>query len=121
MLKNQVATFLALTSIVLAGAGCANNQPTTADLMRDHAAVQGAEVAVKKGLAKDWEKGTKLIATGEERVQRAEKEIRQAEKKLRESRKTLQKGKREIEQGTTLKARSEQKFRNEFPDSSLAM
>ena len=120
MLNTRFPTILALSGVVLLGAGCANNQPTTADLMRDYAAVQGAEVALKKDLAKDWEKGNTLIAAGEKRVQRAEKDIRQAEKELRNARKALQKGKREIEQGKKLKAGSERKFRNEFPESSLA-
>lgn len=120
MLNIRIPTILALSSIVLLGAGCANTQPSTADLMRDYAQAQGAEVALKNSLAKDWEKGTRLIATGEKRVQRAEKDIRQAEKELRDARKTLQKGKREIEQGKKLKTGSERKFRDEFPESSLA-
>mgnify|MGYP003659354261 CR=1 FL=1 len=102
------------------GAGCATQAPTPADLMRDYAAVQGAEVALKRDLAKDWEKGTELVVTGEKRVERAEKDIRQAEKDLRDSRKALQKGQREIERGQRLKTSSELKFRSAFPDSSLA-
>ncbi len=121
MLKNRVSNILALSSIVLVGAGCANNQPTAADMMRDHAAVQGAEVAIKQNLAKDWEEGTRLIVTGEERVEEARKDIRQAEKELRDSRKELQKGQREIDRGTKLKASSERKFRSEFPESSLTL
>ncbi|MEH6671293.1 hypothetical protein [Halopseudomonas sp.] len=120
MLKTRLPTILALSGIVLVGAGCANNQPTTADMMRDHAAAQGKEVALKQDLAEDWEKGNKLIDSGEKRVERAEKEIRQAEKDLREARKALQKGEREIEQGTKLRSRSERKFRNAFPESALA-
>lgn len=119
MQRNRILTALALSSVVLVGAGC-SNQPTTADLMRDYAAEQSTEVALKKELAKDWEKGTKLVDTGEKRVKRAEKDIRQAEKQLRDARKALEKGKREIVRGQKLKARSERKFRARFPDSSLA-
>ena len=102
MLKTRLPTILALSGIVLVGAGCANNQPTTADMMRDHAAAQGKEVALKQDLAEDWEKGNKLIDSGEKRVERAEKEIRQAEKDLK------------------LRSRSVRKFRNAFPESALA-
>lgn len=120
MQKNRILTVVALSSIVLVGAGCSTNQPTTADLMRNHASEQSAEASLKKNLAKDWDKGTQLIDTGEKRVKRAEKDIRQAEKQLRDARKALEKGKREMAQGQKLKASSERKFRAQFPDSTLA-
>lgn len=118
MQKTRILTVAALSSIMLIGAGC-SSQPTTADLMRDYAAEQNAEVKLKKELAKDWEKGNKLIATGEKRVDRAEKDIRKAEKQIRDARKAMEKGKREMDKGRKLKASSERKFRAQFPDSTL--
>jgi exonuclease VII small subunit len=115
----RIRNIVALSSVLLLGAGCAASQPSTSDLMRDYAAEQGSQVAMQEALAKDWDKGSELINTGEQRVQQAEKDIRQAKKQLRDARRALKRGKRETARGQELKISSGNTFREHFPDNAL--
>lgn len=103
--------FLALT-------GCAGNQ-TTGDLMRDDARTGQTQVDLKKQIAKDWENGKKLIATGENRVEDGEKQVKSAERNLEQGQDEIQRGRREIAEGEKLVLESERTFRQDYPEVDL--
>ncbi len=111
---------LALTGILaLALGGCANKQPSTADLMRQHAAEDSSRAAIQKDLAKQWDRGNELIASGTKQIKVAEKQISQSEKQLREAQRELKQAKRDVSKGERLKQQAEKRFSEEFPRSSL--
>ena len=113
-------TSLALTGILaVALSGCANKQPSTADLMRQHAAQDSSRAAMQKDLAKQWDRGSELIVSGNKQIRTAEKQVNQAEKQLREAQRDLKQAKRDVAKGERLKQRAEKKFSEEFPQSSL--
>lgn len=109
-----------MVSIALA-AGCASTQPapTLADAMRGHSDEAQQEAELKRELAKNWERGNKLEATGERRVARAREQIEDAEQKIEDARAAIERGEREVAEGRALKAENERRFRERFPDLSL--
>lgn len=48
--------------------GCASKEPTTADLMRGQASQLQGRVDLKNRLAGDWEKGKRLVESGENKI-----------------------------------------------------
>jgi hypothetical protein len=108
MSKLKACVVLAVGSSVLALAGCASAPPTSGDLMRDHGAQAQSQVDRKYHLAKDWDRGSKLVASGEKRLEAAERRVKDAER-------DIEGGKREISEGRTLIQDSERRFREEFP------
>lgn len=111
---------IALASILLLTAtGCANKQPSTADLMRQQAAQGSSTANVQKQLAKQWDEGNDLIASGTKRIQKAEKDVRKAENELREAQRDLKRAKRDVAKGERLKEKAEKRFAQEFPRTSL--
>ena len=115
-MKLSVATI----SIALA-AGCAStpSEPTLADAMRGHSDEAQQQADLKRELAKNWERGAKLETTGERRVARAREQIAEAEQKIEDARDAIERGNREVAEGRALKAESERRFRERFPDQSL--
>jgi len=106
MLKASI--FLAVGSGMLALAGCASAPPTSGDLMRGHGAEAQSEVDLKYELAKDWDRGSKLVASGEKRLESGERRVRDGER-------DIERGNREISEGRKLIQDSERRFREEFP------
>lgn len=112
------ASGVGISLCLLALTGCASNQ-TTADLMREDASTGQAQVDLKKQIAKDWEKGKKLIATGENRVEDGEKQVKSAEGNLEQGQEKIQRGRREIAEGEKLILESERTFRKDYPEVDL--
>ena len=111
-----------LVSFAVAGAavlfsGCASN-PSKADAMRDHRSnVQfqaQAESELQEQLAQDWDRGQKLIASGQKNINDGERRIDSAEKNLQRGREQLELGNREFAEGTDLVRNSEWRFREAF-------
>jgi len=113
MIKSS-SLLLAASITLLSVTGC-SSKPTTADLMRGHATDAQAQVDLKKQLAKDWEKGTKLVSSGERKVSDGQKRIRNAERDLERARKQVETGNQEIAEGSKLVADSERVFKETFP------
>ena len=112
------ASGVGMSLCLLALTGCASNQ-TTADLMRDDATTGQTQVDLKNQIAKDWEKGKKLIATGENRVEDGEKQVKSAERNLEKGQEKIQRGRRDIAKGEKLILESERTFRDDYPEVDL--
>lgn len=111
---------LTIGIMICALAGCAGSKTaTTADLMRTHASEAQAQVDLKNQLAKDWEKGQKLIKSGEKNIRDGEKRVRSAEQNLKRGRDQLDRGKREVDEGSEMVRRAEERFREAFPGLEL--
>lgn len=107
-----------ISLFLLALTGCAGNS-TTADLMRDNASTGQTQVDLKNQIAKDWERGTKLITTGEKRVENGEKQVESAERDLRSGQDDIARGRGEIAEGQKLVTESERVFRLDYPEVDL--
>jgi hypothetical protein len=80
-LKSSVILAYGLSMGMLAG--CATQKPSTvADFMRADAAEGQVLVDEQSQLAADWDKGAKLVAEGERKVQQGEKMI-QCQRRLK--------------------------------------
>lgn len=101
--------------------GCAStpSEPTLADSMREHSAEQQRQSDAKKQLARDWERGAQLVEAGEKLVARGEERIEDAEQAIKKGRSEIELGNQQILEGQALKAESERRFRERFPDLSL--
>lgn len=101
--------------------GCASQpaEPTLADTMREHSAEQQRQSDAKKQLARDWERGAELAESGRELVARGESRIEDAEKAMARGADEIERGTEQIAEGEELKARSERRFRELFPDLTL--
>ena len=118
MRKSLVAFGVSISLCLLALAGCGSN-PTTADLMTSHATEMQVQVDLKNQLAKDWEKGTKLVATGEKRIKDGEKRVKSAERDLKKGQDDIKRGRSEIAEGQKLINMSEKDFRENFPELDI--
>jgi len=76
--------------------------------MRGHGAEAQSQVDLKYELAKDWDRGSKLVASGEKRLESGERRVRDGER-------DIERGNREISEGRKLIQDSERRFREEFP------
>ena len=109
MSKLKASVFLAVGCSMLALAGCgASAPPTSGDLMRDHGAAAQSQVDLKYQLAKDWDRGSKLVASGEKRLEAGERQVKDGER-------DIEGGKRDISEGQKLVQDSERRFREKFP------
>jgi hypothetical protein len=104
----KASVFLAVGFGMLALAGCASAPPTSGDLMRDHGTQAQSQVDRKYHLAKDWDRGSKLVASGEKRLEAGARRVKDGER-------DIEGGKREISEGQKLIQDSERRFREEFP------
>lgn len=117
MTKSGVSIILAFVTTMTV-TGC-SSKPTTADLMRGQASEAQAQVDLKNQLANDWERGTKLVASGERKVSDGEKRIRAAERDLERARKLINDGNKEIADGKRLVTNSERQFEQAFPAQTV--
>jgi hypothetical protein len=108
MSKLKASVFLAVGSSMLALAGCASAPPTSGDLMRGHGAEAQSQVDLKYQLAKDWDRGSQLVASGEKRLEAGERRVKDGQRDIK-------RGNREISEGQKLIQDSERRFREEFP------
>lgn len=94
-------------AVLLAGLAlvACSSQPTTADLMRQEAKSLEQQVALKNSLAKDLEKGKKLVADGESKV--------------KEGNKILEKGNAQVAEGTKLIEDAKRIYQEKFPESKI--
>jgi len=109
---------LAVAVLATALAGC-TAKTTTGDRMLQHATDRQVNVDLKEQLAKDWNRGSKLVATGEKRVKDGEKRVKKAEKELSKGREAIDRGRKEMSEGTQLVADNEHHFRASFPDLAI--
>lgn len=118
MKKNKNHFYLAAVLAMFFLAGCAS-QPTLADNMRSQAAGLQAQVELKEKLAADWDKGSKLVASGEKQVKDGERLVKRAEKDLRKGQEQINAGNGQIAEGRKLMEEAEGRFRVNFPDTPL--
>lgn len=114
MTKSGIAMIFAFASAMTV-TGC-SSKPTTADLMRGHASEAQAQVDLKNQLAKDWERGTSLVSSGERKVSDGEKRVRAAERDLERAKRQITQGNKEIADGKKLVTESETRFKQAFPE-----
>lgn len=113
-MKKITISFLVMSTVLML-TGC-SSKPTAADFMRGHAAEAQADVDRKNRLAADWEKGTKLISSGERNTSNGEKLLKAAEKDLKRAKQQIARGQQEITDGQKLVSESEQGFKELFPE-----
>ncbi|RJP86047.1 MAG: hypothetical protein C4518_14465 [Desulfobacteraceae bacterium] len=102
---------IAVFSIVLGG--CASDaDPTAADYMRGHASELQTEVDLKDELAREWDRGARLIETGERHVQLGEDQVA-------EGKENIERGNQEILEGRMLIENSERTFNENFPTQKI--
>jgi septal ring factor EnvC (AmiA/AmiB activator) len=116
--KANAAVCIVISLCILAVSGCAR-KTTTADLMKGHAVEMQSQVDLKNQLAKEWERGQKLILSGEKRVNAGEKRVKSAERDLKRGQDDIERGRREIAEGQKLTEQSENRFRENFPDLEI--
>lgn len=110
---------VAVISSSLGGlAGCAS-PPTTGDIMRGHATDAQSQATLKDEIAREWEKGRKLVASGESRVKDGEKRVKAAERNLKRGQRDIEQGREEIAEGLELMSKSERRFREHFPGLNI--
>ncbi|MDO9264803.1 MAG: hypothetical protein Q7U02_12620 [Desulfosalsimonadaceae bacterium] len=110
MKNSKIIIILAMLSSILAG--CAPTEPTKADYMRGHAAALQSEVDLRDSLAKDWDRGARLIKTGEKRV-------KVGEEQMAKGKENIEIGNQEILEGRMLIENSERMFHETFPGLKL--
>lgn len=118
--RNRIRIATVAGSVAVA-AGCASKpvEPTLADVMRDHSVEAQRQSEIKKELARDWERGNELAEDGERLVARGERRVEEAEDARERGLEEIERGREQIVEGEELKASSEQRFRERFPDLSL--
>ena len=73
-----IRSFFPIASAI-ALSGCAS-EPTIADLMREHAETTKSEAELKIRLSGEWERGSKLLSSGENKVSEGNELIEDAQK-----------------------------------------
>lgn len=95
-----------ISAIALAMAGCAS-EPSTAELMRNEAKSLQAKVDLQKSLARDLEKGKKLIADGQESIT--------------EGNELVEKGNNKVAEGSKLVEEAKRIYKEQFPESQIEL
>ncbi|MDP1785148.1 MAG: hypothetical protein Q8K81_06950 [Sulfuricurvum sp.] len=113
--KTIAATVIMMTTLV----GCATKAPTTGDFMRMHAAEGKAEGIDQKQIAKEWDQGSKLKQSGAKLVKEGEELMKSGDKDITTGKQNIEQGNKDIAEGTTLMEKSEQKFKEKYPNQEL--
>lgn len=94
-------------ALLIAGLGlvACSSQPTTEDLMRQEAKTLEQQVELQKSLARNLEKGKKMIADGQDKV--------------KEGNKIIEKGNTQVSEGTKLVEDSKRIYQEKFPNSAV--
>ncbi|MGK7295835.1 MAG: hypothetical protein ACNS61_08420 [Candidatus Wenzhouxiangella sp. M2_3B_020] len=121
MSKARFGNILAIAATLALTAGCASKptEPTLADAMRAHSDEQQRQSEIKKELAADWERGNELLRAGSKRIARGEQRIEEAELAIEKGTAEIESGTEQMAEGRALKAESERRFRERFPELSL--
>lgn len=120
IMKNSfVKSGIAMVLFFLALSGCSDDQETTADVMRDDASEGQTQVDMKKQIAKDWERGKEIIASGAELVEEGAEQVESAHHKFESGQETIKRGEQKIAEGQKLVNESERKFRELYPGVDL--
>jgi hypothetical protein len=127
-MEKQSRRSLVIGFALTALAGCAStpDKPTVADFMRKDASQAQAQVDLKNQIAQEWEKGNKLVMSGEKKVKSGEEKVKSGEdkaksgqKQIDEGRSLLEGGNKEIDEGRKMMQESELKFRTSFPEAPI--
>ena len=131
-MKNfKLITLTTLAIITLSG--CADKAPTAADLMRMHAQDEKEASVVQKALAKEWDRGSNLKLSGEDKMKDGQKLVKDGQKLVKDGEKLVKKGnedvnagKQNIQQGdkdsidgTVIMNENERIFREKYPDLKI--
>ena len=113
---------LAIGVAVSALAGCASapSSPTMADMMRQDANQAQAQVDLKNQIAKEWEKGNKLVQSGEKKLKSGDEKVKSGQKQLDEGKSLIDEGNKELDEGKKAMLESEMKFKTSFPAAPKA-
>ena len=115
MARPVVPVVFALVVAAVALAGCAAKTATTADAMRGYSADAQELVDLKNRLAGDWDRGQKLILSGEKNIEAGQRRIEAAERELQRGREQVEHGNREVAEGGVIVREAEHRFREAFP------
>ncbi|MBN1982675.1 MAG: hypothetical protein JW795_14165 [Chitinivibrionales bacterium] len=118
---NFVCLFLIISVTITMAifVGCAVNKHNTADAMRVHATKSQDNADLKNQIAKDWEKGQKLVKSGTKNVEKGGKIVQSAQQDLDMGNSQIDLGNKEIAEGNNLMQNSEKRFREVFPELEL--
>ncbi len=124
-MKNfKLITLTTLAIITLSG--CADKAPTAADLMRMHAQDEKEASVVQKALAKEWDRGSNLKLSGEDKMKDGQKLVKDGEKLVKKGNEDVNAGKQNIQQGdkdsidgTVIMNENERIFREKYPDLKI--
>lgn len=124
-MKNfKLITLTTLAIITLSG--CADKAPTAADLMRMHAQDEKEASVVQKALAKEWDRGSNLKLSGEDKMKDGQKMVKAGEKLVKKGNEDVNAGKQNIQQGdkdsidgTVIMNENERIFREKYPDLKI--
>lgn len=120
IMKNSfVKSGIAMGLFLIALTGCSDDPETTADVMRDDASEGQAQVDMKKQIAKDWERGKEMIASGAELVEEGAEQVESAQEEFESGQKTIEHGEQKIAEGQKLVNESERKFQELYPGVDL--
>lgn len=111
----------AVAIAMLAFTGCASKAPTTGDFMRMHAADEKQTMKDQKSIAADWDKGSKLVKSGEQQIKDGEALIKSGDNDMTKGKQAVEQGNKDIVEGTKIKADSEALFRENYPDLKLEL
>lgn len=109
------------TTVVMMSAfvGCAAKAPTTGDFMRMHAAEEKATGVDQKQMAKEWDKGSSLKASGVKLIKHGEDLIKSGEKDITTGKQEIEQGNKDIAEGEKLMESTKQEFQETYPDKKL--
>lgn len=99
-----------ITGIIATLSGCANSPPTAADFMRDEASAEHLRADDKSQIARDWDRGAKLVESGKKNLKEGNILIVSAEEDITTGRGQIELGNREIAEGRQLMLESERRF-----------
>jgi len=112
----MITTTVVMMSVFV---GCASKAPTTGDFMRMHAAEEKATGVDQKQMAKEWDKGSSLKASGVKLVKHGENLIKSGEKDIATGKQEIEQGNKDMVEGEKLMEASKQKFQETYPGQKL--
>lgn len=114
------------TLVIMTLAGCADKAPTAADFMRMHAQDEKEASLEQRALAKDWDQGSNLKLSGEEKIKDGQESVKNGDKLIKKGNEEMNNGKQNIEQGnkdtidgTVIMNDKERIFKEKYPDLKL--
>ncbi|CAA6809997.1 MAG: Unknown protein [uncultured Sulfurovum sp.] len=111
MFKSFNQTLLISGAVILVITGCSQKE-SVGNLMMKSSNLTEQDVKLKKQLATQWEKGTKLVSQGKEQIEEGKEQIEEGED-------LVTKGEKNISKGEDLIEESEKEFKKKFPNINL--